>query len=62
MVMMETYLVILLKIFGEINCTIKVFLLFNACWIMHSCIPQKYRATLIIFISFYINSNIIKSA
>ena len=44
MVMIEVYLLILLKILGETDCTIRVFLLFGA-WIMYSRTPQKYRAT-----------------
>ena len=35
-----------------IDCTIKVFWPFSA-WVTHSYTPQKYKATLMIFLSFY---------
>ena len=37
----------------KFDCTIQVFWSFSA-WVMHSCTPQKYRAAITIFISFYI--------
>ena len=41
----------------KFDCTIQVFWSFRA-WVMHSCTPQKYRAAIIIFISFYIKIQI----
>ena len=56
-VIMEVYLLILHKILGRFDCTIKV--------LMHSCIPHKYRAAIIIFISifkYYLQLSLIMAA
>ena len=42
-----------LKIFGRTDCTIRIFY-FVQCLVMLSCSPQKYRAAMTIFISFYV--------
>ena len=45
MVMMEMYLLILLKIFQWSDCTIRVFQLFDA-WITYSRALQKYKVAI----------------
>ena len=47
-ILMEGCLLILFKMFGGTDCTIRIFQLFGA-W-MHSYTPQKYRAGNITFI------------
>ena len=56
-VMMEEYLLIFLRIFWGIVCTIRVFRSFSA-WIMQSHTPQKHRAPLPFSHHFIYNSNI----